>query len=31
VVFLLLIHHVPIVSTWLPDLAFGKDPFLNDQ
>ena len=31
VVFLLLITYVPIVSTWLPDLAFGKDPFLNDQ
>ncbi len=31
VVFLLLITYVPILSTWLPDLAFGKDPFLNDQ
>jgi C4-dicarboxylate transporter DctM subunit len=30
VVFLLLITYVPILSTWLPDLAFGKDPFLND-
>ena len=31
VVFLLLITYVPILSTWPPDLAFGKDPFLNDQ
>ena len=31
VVFLVLITYVPILSTWLPDLAFGKDPFLNDQ
>jgi len=31
VVFLLLVTYVPILSTWLPDLAFGKDPFLNDQ
>jgi C4-dicarboxylate transporter DctM subunit len=30
VVFLILITYVPILSTWLPDLAFGKDPFLND-
>jgi C4-dicarboxylate transporter DctM subunit len=30
VVFLLLITYVPILSTWLPDLAFGKDPFLSD-
>ena len=29
-VFLVLITYVPILSTWLPDLAFGKDPFLND-
>lgn len=29
VAFLLLITFVPILSTWLPDLAFGKDPFLN--
>jgi C4-dicarboxylate transporter, DctM subunit len=28
--FLILITYVPILSTWLPDLAFGKDPFLND-
>ncbi len=31
VAFLILITYVPILSTWLPDLAFGKDPFLNDQ
>lgn len=31
VVFLVLVTYVPILSTWLPDLAFGKDPFLNDQ
>jgi C4-dicarboxylate transporter DctM subunit len=31
VVFLLLVTYVPILSTWLPDIAFGKDPFLNDQ
>jgi C4-dicarboxylate transporter DctM subunit len=31
VVFLLLVTYIPILSTWLPDLAFGKDPFLNDQ
>jgi C4-dicarboxylate transporter DctM subunit len=30
VLFLLLITFVPILSTWLPDLAFGKDPFVND-
>ena len=30
VVFLILITYVPILSTWLPDLAFGKDQFLND-
>lgn len=29
--FLILITYVPILSTWLPDLAFGKDQFLNDQ
>jgi C4-dicarboxylate transporter DctM subunit len=29
--FLVLITYVPILSTWLPDIAFGKDPFLNDQ
>jgi C4-dicarboxylate transporter DctM subunit len=29
-VFLVLVTYVPILSTWLPDLAFGKDPFLND-
>ncbi len=31
VVFLLLITYTPILSTWLPDLAFGKDPFLSDN
>ncbi len=31
VAFLILITYVPILSTWLPDLAFGKDLFLNDQ
>jgi len=31
VAFLLLVTYVPILSTWLPDLAFGKDPFLNDD
>jgi len=31
VAFLLLVTYVPILSTWLPDIAFGKDPFLNDQ
>jgi C4-dicarboxylate transporter DctM subunit len=31
VAFLILITYVPVLSTWLPDLAFGKDPFLNDQ
>jgi C4-dicarboxylate transporter, DctM subunit len=31
VAFLILITYVPILSTWLPDLAFGKDQFLNDQ
>jgi C4-dicarboxylate transporter DctM subunit len=31
VTFLLLITYVPVLSTWLPDLAYGKDPFLNDQ
>jgi C4-dicarboxylate transporter DctM subunit len=31
VAFLILITYVPILSTWLPDLAFGKDPFLSDQ
>jgi C4-dicarboxylate transporter DctM subunit len=31
VVFLILITYVPILSTWLPDLAFGKDQFLSDQ
>ena len=31
VAFLILITYVPILSTWLPDLAFGKDPFLGDQ
>jgi C4-dicarboxylate transporter DctM subunit len=30
VAFLILITYVPILSTWLPDLAFGKDQFLND-
>jgi C4-dicarboxylate transporter DctM subunit len=30
VAFLLLITYVPILSTWLPDRAFGKDPFLSD-
>jgi len=30
VVFLLLITYIPMLSTWLPDLAFGKDPFLSD-
>ena len=28
-VFLALVTYVPILSTWLPDLAFGPDPFLN--
>jgi C4-dicarboxylate transporter DctM subunit len=31
VTFLVLVTYVPIVSTWLPDLAFGRDPFLSDQ
>jgi len=31
VAFLILITYVPILSTWLPDLALGKDPFLSDQ
>jgi C4-dicarboxylate transporter DctM subunit len=30
VAFLILITYVPILSTWLPDLAFGRDLFLND-
>jgi C4-dicarboxylate transporter DctM subunit len=30
VVFLALVTYIPILSTWLPDLAFGADPFLND-
>jgi len=31
VAFLVLVTYVPFLSTWLPDLAFGVDPFLNDQ
>jgi C4-dicarboxylate transporter, DctM subunit len=30
VAFLILITYTPILSTWLPDLAFGPDRFLRD-
>jgi C4-dicarboxylate transporter, DctM subunit len=31
VVFLLLITYVPVLSTWLPDLAFGRAPVPSFQ